>query len=113
MQDSKIFKRKPNLLRKPLYNAPLLSLFWFAMLDLLHCFSQDSFCSLLGQDDFPSQTCFLPIYIEAIFLSGILPGTILAFLLRDRLNWREADQKQPQRTIFLNGLYLSLGFFTF
>lgn len=58
-----------------------------------------NFYSLLGQEDFPSQTCFLPIYIEAIFLSVIFPETILAFLLRDRLNWREADQQQPEDDI--------------
>ena len=81
------------------------------MLDSLHCFLPDNFYRFLGQEDFfPSHTCFLSIYIEAIFFSVIFPETILAFLPRDRLNWRETDQQQPKRTIFLSGLYLSLGF---
>lgn len=52
----KNFQKKPNFLWKSLYSASLLSLFWFATLDLLHCFSLDSFCRLLRwfQDDFPS-----------------------------------------------------------
>lgn len=41
---------------------------------------------------FLPRLCFLPMYIEAIYFSVIFSEVILAFLLRDRLHWKEADQ---------------------
>ena len=88
----------------------LLSLFGFATLDYFIIFHWTISAGFWNKMIFLPRQCFLPIYIEAIFLSVIFPKTVLAFLLRDRLNRREADQHQPERTISLNGLYLSLIF---
>lgn len=88
----------------------LLSLFGFATLDYFIIFHRTISAGFWNKMIFLPRQCFLPIYIEAIFLSVIFPKTVLAFLLRDRLNRREADQHQPERTISSNGLYLSLIF---
>lgn len=114
MQDSNIFKKKlqisfESLCKMCLYFHCLALPCWLYFIIFHWTISAGFWDKMI----FLPRQCFLPIYIEAIFLSVIFPETVLAFLLRDRLNRREADQRQPERTISLNGLYLSLFFFFF